>query len=190
MTLRTETTTPLSPTALTAPAPRPAPASAPASAPDAVSYSGLLERVRYEGAYPTRERAEESVSAVLAALGRQLVGDERVELAARLPVEAALTFTAQVPATTPLTGWEFVKDLARRTGGSLATTRWDVGAVLAPVAQLAGPALVDRIVDQLPSGYALLFGKAELRPPRSTTRTARTARAVRTARPFADRGVA
>ncbi|MFD5108689.1 DUF2267 domain-containing protein [Streptomyces cinereoruber] len=142
------------------------------------SYSGLLEQVRYEGAYPTRERAEESVRSVLAALGRQLVGDERVDLAARLPVEAALVFTAQVPATTPLTGWEFVKDLARRTGGSPATTRWDVGAVLAPVARLAGPELVDRVVGQLPSGYALLFGRAELVAPR------------RTARPFADQEAA
>ncbi|MFF5636930.1 DUF2267 domain-containing protein [Streptomyces sp. NPDC012825] len=181
MTLRTETTTPVSPAT---------PAARPAPAPGGVSYTDLLERVRYEGAYPTRERAEESVRAVLAALGRQLVGDERVELAARLPVEAALTFTAQVPVTTPLTGWEFVKDLARRTGGSPATTRWDVGAVLAPVARLAGPELVDRVVDQLPSGYALLFGKAELRPSRSATRTTRTARAPRTARPFADRGAA
>ncbi|MGW0116971.1 DUF2267 domain-containing protein [Streptomyces sp. NPDC003327] len=129
-----------------------------------VSYTALLERIRYEGAYPTRERAETAVRAVLAALGRQLVGDERVELAARLPFEAALTLTAQVPATTPLTGWEFVKDLARRTGGSPATTRWDVGAVLAPVAHLAGPDLTDRIVDQLPPGYALLFGRAELLP--------------------------
>ncbi|MER7518309.1 DUF2267 domain-containing protein [Streptomyces sp. NPDC126499] len=131
-----------------------------------MSYTALLERVRYEGAYPTRERAEEAVRSVLAALGRQLVGDERVELAARLPVEAALVLTAQIPATTPLTGWEFVKDLARRTGGSPATTRWNVGAVLAPVSQLAGSDLVDRIIDQLPPGYALLFGKADLRPPR------------------------
>ncbi|MFI9122581.1 DUF2267 domain-containing protein [Streptomyces bikiniensis] len=185
MTLRTETTT--SPTTPAARAVSPtSPASATsvtgsASARGGVSYSGLLERVRYEGAYPTRERAEESVRSVLAALGRQLVGDERVDLAARLPVEAALVLTAQVPVTAPLTGWEFVKDLARRTGGSPATTRWDVGAVLAPVARLAGPELVDRIIGQLPSGYALLFGRAELAPRR---------RAARPANPFADRGAA
>ncbi|MFJ5708365.1 DUF2267 domain-containing protein [Streptomyces sp. NPDC093105] len=126
------------------------------------SYAALLERVRYEGAYPTRERAEDAVRSVLSALGRQLVGDERVDLAGRLPVEAALTLTAQIPATTPLTGWEFVKDLAQQTGGSLATTRWDVGAVLTPIARLAGPDLTDRMIHQLPPGYALLFGKAEL----------------------------
>ncbi|WP_282697533.1 DUF2267 domain-containing protein [Streptomyces sp. CC208A] len=162
MTLQTETTTPVSTTA------------APTTPRGADSYTGLLEHVRYEGAYPTRERAEQTVRSVLAALGRQLVGDERVELAARLPFEAALVLTAQIPATTPLTGWEFVKDLAQRTGGSLATTRWDVGAVLAPLSRLAGPDLTDRILRQLPSGYALLFGKAELHPPRRTTRSGRT----------------
>ncbi|MEU5217160.1 DUF2267 domain-containing protein [Streptomyces sp. NPDC020807] len=132
------------------------------------AYVQLLERVRYEGAYPTRERAEEAVRSVLAALGRQLVGDERVELAARLPFEAALTLTAQVPAIEPLTGWEFVKDLARRTGSTPARTRWDVGAVLIPVARLAGSDLTDRVIGQLPGGYALLFGKAQLAPAATT----------------------
>ncbi|MEU2117062.1 DUF2267 domain-containing protein [Streptomyces sp. NPDC016459] len=140
-------------------------APAPGGVTGAASYTRMLERVRYEGAYPTRERAEEVVHSVLAALGRQLVGDERVELAARLPVEAALVLTAEVPATAPLTGWEFVKDLARRTGSTPATSRWNVGAVLAAVSQLAGPELVDRIIGRLPSGYALLFGKAELHSP-------------------------
>ncbi|WP_231626824.1 DUF2267 domain-containing protein [Streptomyces apocyni] len=129
----------------------------------------MLERVRYEGAHPTLERADEAVQRVLAALGRQLVGDERVDLAARLPVEAALVLTAQVPTVTPLTGWEFVKDLAQRTDSTPAATRWNVGAVLSVVSQLAGPELLDRIINQLPSGYALLFGRAELHQPRRKT---------------------
>ncbi|MFD5115771.1 DUF2267 domain-containing protein [Streptomyces sp. NPDC058391] len=127
-----------------------------------MTFGQMLERIRYEGAYPTRERAEEVMHAVLGALGRRLTGDERVELAARLPIEAALTFAGQVPDTEPLTGWGFVKDLAIRTGGTPATARWDTGAVLATVAHLAGPGLLDRILAQLPSGYALLFGRAEL----------------------------
>ncbi|MEV8565258.1 DUF2267 domain-containing protein [Streptomyces sp. NPDC051322] len=131
------------------------------SAPE-MTFDRMLETVRYEGVYPTRERAEEVTHAVLAALGRQLTGDERVALAARLPFEAARTFTGQVPDTEPLTGWGMVKDLATRTGGTPATARWDTGTVLAVVAGLAGPALLDRILAQLPSGYALLFGRAEL----------------------------
>lgn len=127
-----------------------------------MTYDQMLEKVRYEGAYPTREKAEEAVRLVLAGLGRRLTGDERVELAARLPLEAARVLTAQIPDTQPLTGWAFVKDLAAHSGASLATTRWDTGSVLCTVAALAGPDLVTRILRQLPSGYALLFGRAEL----------------------------
>ncbi|MFE6270384.1 DUF2267 domain-containing protein [Streptomyces goshikiensis] len=131
----------------------------------AMTFDQMLERVRYEGAYPTRERAAEAVHHVLAALGRQLTGDERVDLAQCLPIEAALTLTAQIPDTRHLTGWGFVKDLAARTGATPAVARWDTGAVLATVARLAGPDLLGRILRRLPGGYALLFGQAELRRP-------------------------
>ncbi|MET3987908.1 DUF2267 domain-containing protein [Streptomyces sp. PvR034] len=131
------------------------------------TFEQMLERVRYEGAYPTRERAAEAVHHVLAALGRQLTGDERVDLAQRLPVEAALSLTGQIPDTERLTGWGFVKDLATRTGATPATARWDTGAVLAAVNRLAGPELLARILQNLPDGYALLFGEAELRRPQS-----------------------
>ena len=136
--------------------------SAPLQQPYGRAYEHMLEKVRYEGAYPTREKAEEAVRLVLSGLGRQLTGDERVELAARLPVEAARILTAQIPDTQPLTGWAFVKDLAARTGGSLGTTRWDTGSVFCAVAAYAGPDLITRILRRLPSGYALLFGRAEL----------------------------
>ncbi|MGW7436889.1 DUF2267 domain-containing protein [Streptomyces sp. NPDC054849] len=133
----------------------------------AMTFDHMLERVRYEGAYPTRERAGEAVHNVLAALGRQVTGDERVDLAQCLPVEAALTLTAQIPDDEQLTGWGFVKDLAARTGATPATARWDAGAVLAAVATLAGPELLARILRRLPGGYALLFGQAELRQPQA-----------------------
>ncbi|MFJ9765612.1 DUF2267 domain-containing protein [Streptomyces erythrochromogenes] len=130
-----------------------------------MTFDQMLERVRYEGAYPTREQAEEAVRTVLTALGRQITGDERVDLAQCLPVEAALTLTAQIPSTEQLTGWGFIKDMAARTGSSPAVARWDTGAVLAVVTRLAGPDLLARILRQLPGGYALLFGQAELRQP-------------------------
>ncbi|MFB6668444.1 MULTISPECIES: DUF2267 domain-containing protein [unclassified Streptomyces] len=132
--------------------------------PSSKAYEQMLEKVRYEGAYPTRERAEEVVRVVLAGLGRQLTGAERVDLARCLPLEAARVLTAQVPGTRPLTGKDFVQDLATRSGASLATTRWDTGAVLADVAAHAGADLTSRIIHQLPSGWALLFGRAELTP--------------------------
>ncbi|MEU8827581.1 DUF2267 domain-containing protein [Streptomyces sp. NPDC048636] len=127
-----------------------------------MTFSQLLEKVRYEGAYPTRERAETVVRAVLTGLGRQLTGDERVDLASRLPLEAARMFAGPIPDPEPLTGWGFVKDLVIRAGGTPATARWDTGSVLKVVAQLVGDDLVDRILAQLPPGYALLFGRIEL----------------------------
>ncbi|MFJ6934350.1 DUF2267 domain-containing protein [Streptomyces sp. NPDC101132] len=133
----------------------------------AMTYEQLLEAVRYEGAYPDAPRAAESVRQVLGALGRRLTGEERVELAARLPAEAALAFTAQPPELDELTGWGFVKDLAARTGTSPAAARWDTGAVLSVVARLAGPELLARILRALPGGYALLFGQIELAPGRT-----------------------
>ncbi|MFF6783451.1 DUF2267 domain-containing protein [Streptomyces sp. NPDC012510] len=135
---------------------------APVQHPSAMTFEQMLEKVRYDGAYPTRERAEEAVRLVVSGLGRQLTGDERVELAARLPLEAARVLAQEIPDPQPLTGWAFVKDLATRTGAPLATTRWDTGSVLATVAALAGPELLTRILRRLPSGYALLFGRAEL----------------------------
>lgn len=126
------------------------------------AYEHMLEKVRYEGTYPTREKAEDAVRLVLSGLGRQLTGDERAELAARLPFEAARVLTTQIPDTQTLTGWDFVKDLAARTGASLGTTRWDPGSVFSALAAYAGPDLLTRILRQLPSGYALLFGRAEL----------------------------
>ncbi|MEW2545117.1 DUF2267 domain-containing protein [Streptomyces sp. NPDC047002] len=129
-----------------------------------VTYEQMLERIRYAGVYPTTERAERSVRLVLTGLGRQLGEAERRELAARLPGEAAGMLLAERPGAgaAPLTGWGFVKDLATRAEAPLATTRWDVGSVLTVVAPLAGPDLLARILESLPGGYALLFGKAEL----------------------------
>jgi uncharacterized protein (DUF2267 family) len=144
-----------------------------------MTYPQMLEKVRYDGAYPTRERAEESIRLVLAALGRQLPDPERAELAARLPNEAALVLTGTGtgldqprsggegadgagPGGGRLSGWAFVKDLAARTGAPAATTRWDTGTVFRAVAACAGPELLGRVLRRLPPGYALLFGSVDL----------------------------
>ncbi|WP_431968919.1 DUF2267 domain-containing protein [Actinacidiphila sp. bgisy160] len=127
-----------------------------------MTFDHMLERVRYDGIHPTRERAEEAVRAVLAALGRRLIGEERVALAACLPVEAALVFTAQIPEIRTITSGAFVEDLAARTGGTTATARWDSCTVLAVVAGLAGRDLITRVLHQLPCDYAPLFGRHDL----------------------------
>ncbi|MFJ4877086.1 DUF2267 domain-containing protein [Streptomyces sp. NPDC088745] len=138
--------------------------------PDAVprehgaDFREFVARVRADGLYRSAAHAEDVTRMVLACLGAQLTGDERVELAARLPREAAEALVSRAPGPRPLTGFGFVQDLAARRGTGPGPARWDAGSVLRQVARLAGPRLSERILAGLPEGYALLFGVAQLVP--------------------------
>ncbi|MFI0501374.1 DUF2267 domain-containing protein [Streptomyces albogriseolus] len=141
-----------------APVPGPRPAQDPA-------WRELVDAVRDSGQYATRPEAESVTRIVLSALGGHVVGDERVDLARALPEEAARVVASQIPATRPLTAAEFVDSVAARIEGATpATARWDVSSVLSVLPPLVGDELVTRILNQLPPGYALLFGRAELTP--------------------------
>jgi uncharacterized protein (DUF2267 family) len=125
----------------------------------------LVEAVRTSGQYDTRTKAEQVTRTVLAALGAHVIGEERVDLARALPEEAARLIAAQIPATHRLTAARFVDEVASRTPGATpATARWDVSSVLSVLPPLIGDDLVTRILAQLPPGYALLFGRADLSP--------------------------
>jgi len=129
------------------------------------AWTALLDEVREAGRYPTRREAERITRIVLSALGGHVVGDERVDLARALPEEAARVFASQIPATRPQTAPEFVESVAARIEGATpATARWDVSSVLGVLPKLVGDDLVTRIIDRLPTGYALLFGRADLAP--------------------------
>jgi uncharacterized protein (DUF2267 family) len=150
------------------PRPEPSATAATSTATDATvvtgTYTELVDKVRLEGAYRTWEQAEDAVRVVLSGLGRQLAGRERLDLAARLPLDAAFLLTSHSSEPGPLTGLGFVKDIAARTATTPGIARWDTGSVLTVVAALAGPDLVTRILARLPTGWALLFGRAELAP--------------------------
>ncbi|MGE7438718.1 DUF2267 domain-containing protein [Kitasatospora sp. NPDC001175] len=122
----------------------------------------LLKQVRTAGRYITDQEAERALDAVLTALGSQLTGDERCELAAVLPDRSRATFTAQVPLPEPATAPAFVEAVACTLNTSLTNARWDVSSVLAALTTLAGDQLTDRLLAHLPRGYALLFGRADL----------------------------
>lgn len=130
------------------------------------SWTELVELVRESGRYSTAAEAERVTRVVLSALGGHVTGDERVDLARALPEQAARIVAAQIPANRPLTAAQFVESVAARggEGATPATARWDVSSVLSVLPGVVGEALVDRILDRLPPGYALLFGKAELAP--------------------------
>ncbi|WP_234544160.1 DUF2267 domain-containing protein [Streptomyces shenzhenensis] len=162
---------------IAAPAPATAPATSPSPAPSprkvhavhavhAVRTGGwqeFTEAVRQAGQYPTRARAEQVTRIVLSALGDHVTGDERPVLTQALPLEAAELIAAQIPAAAPLTARRFVDSVAAHIeGSSPATARWDVSSVLGVLAETVGEPLTTRLLTQLPPGYALLFGRAEL----------------------------
>ncbi|MFF7307848.1 DUF2267 domain-containing protein [Streptomyces sp. NPDC008137] len=132
---------------------------------ETLTTTRLLDAVQESGQYPTRAEAERVTRVVLSALGTHVIGDERVDLARALPEEAARLIASQLPATQRLTAAEFVDSIAARTEGATpATARWDVSSVLGALPPLIGDDLVTRILAQLPPGYALLFGRADLGP--------------------------
>ncbi|MDO0927543.1 DUF2267 domain-containing protein [Streptomyces sp. TG1A-8] len=131
--------------------------------PDRARWEELTEAVREAGQYTTRAEAEWVTRIVLSALGGHVTGDERVALVQALPREAGRVIASQIPATQPLTAREFVESVAARIEGSTAATaRWDVSSVLSVLADQVGEPLTTRVLTQLPSGYALLFGRADL----------------------------
>ncbi|TXJ80057.1 DUF2267 domain-containing protein [Streptomyces lavendulae] len=127
------------------------------------TWEDLTEAVRETGGYSTRAQAEHLTRTVLTALGSHLTGDERVALAQSLPPEAGHLIAAQIPLPHPLPAREFVDSVSARIPDSTpATARWDVSSVLTALSESIGPDLTDRVLSQLPRGFALLFGRGEL----------------------------
>jgi uncharacterized protein (DUF2267 family) len=129
------------------------------------SWTDLAEAVQDAGQYVSTTEAEHVLRVVLSALGDHVTGEERVDLARALPEEAARIIASRIPLNRPLSAPEFVDTVAARIDGATpATARWHVSSVLSVLPELVGDELVDRVLARLPSGYALLFGKAELVP--------------------------
>ena len=78
--------------------------------------------------------------------------------------DCVLVFIAlKWPATKPLTGPEFVETVERRLQDATSSTaRWDVSSVLSVLGEVCGDELTGQVIEDLPQGYALLFGRAEL----------------------------
>ncbi|MFJ1707396.1 DUF2267 domain-containing protein [Kitasatospora sp. NPDC088346] len=125
-------------------------------------YRLLLQQVRTLGRYTDDEEAERVLHAVLAALGSQLTGEERCDLAAALPERARATFALQAQLPETVAAPAFVEAVARTLKTSLTAARWDASSVLAALTNLVGDRLTDRLLAHLPRGYALLFGRADL----------------------------
>ena len=57
---------------------------------------------------------------------------------------------------------EFYRRVAERIGARPRTAEWDASAVLTALAEAVSGGELNQILGRLPSGYALLFGKADL----------------------------
>ncbi|MEE1786283.1 DUF2267 domain-containing protein [Streptomyces sp. SP17BM10] len=124
-----------------------------------ISSEDFLARVVERGEYGDRAEAEHATRVVLGLLGEHLVGGERGELAEILPATYATLLRDTAPTCAPLTAERFVEAVVGWIDGATpATAKWDIGAVLSTTADLAPGDLVDRVLDQLPDGYDLLFG--------------------------------
>ena len=120
----------------------------------------FLAQVQERGEYLTPQEADRAARVVLGLLGAHVVGEDRAELAARLPETYALILLNPLQAVEPLDAERFVRATAAWIDGATeATARWDVGAVLSVAADEAGPDLLRRLLLQLPPGYDLLFGR-------------------------------
>ncbi|MEV6396219.1 DUF2267 domain-containing protein [Streptomyces sp. NPDC051907] len=125
-------------------------------------WEAFLDAVQERGEYPSREEADRAARVVLALLGAHLVGQDRAELAARLPETYALILLNPLQAAEPLDPERFVRAAAAWIEGATEeTAKWDAGAVLSVAADAAGEDLLRRVLLQLPPGYDMLFG-----PPR------------------------
>ncbi|MFC9285177.1 DUF2267 domain-containing protein [Streptomyces sp. NPDC057052] len=157
------TTTTAQPPRTLIPAPQRSVRATPAEDDDRRAWTELITAVRESGRYPTTTEAERVTRTVLSELGGRLTGDERVALARALPREAAELIASRIPAPRPCSAREFVDAVATRIDGATpATARWHAGSVLGALPPRIGDTLTDRILAQLPPGYALLFGRAEL----------------------------
>ncbi|MGI5401230.1 DUF2267 domain-containing protein [Streptomyces sp. CA-135486] len=127
-----------------------------------MTWEAFLAAVRERGEYSSRQEAERAARVVLGLLGAHLVGEERAQLAARLPETYALILLNPLQAAEPLDPERFVRATAAWIDGATEeTAKWDIGAVLSVVADAAGDDLMGRVLLQLPPGYDLLFGRPQ-----------------------------
>ena len=127
----------------------------------------FLSTVRDRGSYADRTEAEQVTRAVLAVLGRRLGADVAKDVAVQLPVglQESLTNTAG-----PVEGFgpdAFLSRVAQALGTSIATAKWDVGAVLSTLADALSVDQLAQLMGVLGPGYAILFGQ---RVPATATR--------------------
>jgi uncharacterized protein (DUF2267 family) len=129
-------------------------------------YDEFVAKVRTRGEYTDREEAEQVIETVLGLLASRLNPGEAKDLAAQLPAEAAAALAppgrlAQDRGEA-FGVQEFLRRVAIEMDATAQTAQWDASAVLSTVAETVSGGEINDLITQLPSGYALLFGKPSL----------------------------
>jgi uncharacterized protein (DUF2267 family) len=128
-----------------------------------VRYDEFLARVRERGEYADPAEAERVTHLVLGILAQRLDPDEAEDLAAQLPGPLAATLISAGQGAPGSFGvQEFLGRVATGAGATARTAEWDASAVLCTVAEAISGGELNDVLTQLPSGYAPLFGRANL----------------------------
>ncbi|GAB2768785.1 DUF2267 domain-containing protein [Streptomyces bullii] len=126
-------------------------------------HDEFLAQVRERGEYNDQEEAQEIITAVLQVLSQRITPAEAADLAAQLPEPLRAPLTGDGERQTESFGVEeFLRRVAERVGARPRTAEWDASAVLSTLADAVSGGELNQILSQLPSGYAALFGRADL----------------------------
>ncbi|MFE0918590.1 DUF2267 domain-containing protein [Streptomyces nigra] len=128
-----------------------------------MKYDGFLAHVRERGEYRDQNEAADVTSAVLEVLAQRISPGEVKDLASQMPGPLGQVLHQAMPPQAQSFGIEeFHRRVAERTDARPRTAQWDASAVLTTVADAVTGGELNQIISQLPSSYAVLFGKADL----------------------------
>ncbi|MDX3529370.1 DUF2267 domain-containing protein [Streptomyces sp. ID05-39B] len=123
----------------------------------------FLARVRERGEYTGQDEAQHIAEQVLDVLSERISPGEVKDLASQLPAPLGQKLAAVERERAENFGIEeFYRRVAERTGARPRTAQWDASAVLCTVADAVSGGELNQVISQLPSSYAVLFGKADL----------------------------
>jgi uncharacterized protein (DUF2267 family) len=127
-----------------------------------VSYGEFLSTVRERGEYPADE-AKRAVEAVLTALGERLPQQSAQHLADQLPTP--LDEVVENAPDGPGRSWgvdEFVSHVAAYVGEDEDAAEDHTRVVFSVLASQIAGGEMNKLISQLPTGYAELFGYSDL----------------------------
>ncbi|MDT0308858.1 DUF2267 domain-containing protein [Streptomyces sp. DSM 44917] len=126
-----------------------------------MAYDTFLATVRDRGEYAADE-AERIVEAVFATLSDRLPPASAEHLADQLPTPLADILESADDTGRSWGVQEFINQVADRADEDLETAETDTRVVFSVISETVAGGEMNKLLSQLPSGYADLFGYSEL----------------------------